>query len=140
MPLRKLKYPLLILMLHVVVNSCNNRYEIARLSYSVSGCFFGFKSELTIYLQEGKPMATLRYKDGPSQTTPLDQSQLAFFTSFANELKKRKSGGICTIFERYRLVMNGRAYYLEDGHCSWDGYGQLEQKLFGSTASELIQP
>lgn len=140
MALRKLKYALLILMLHVFANSCNNRVEIARLSHSTRSCFFGYKSDLTIYLHEGKVMAAYRIIGGPSQTSQLDQSQLEYFNSFAGELKKRNTGSLSTCLENYRLVMNSRTYYIEEGCSTWEGYSQLKQKLFDPSPGELIQP
>ena len=126
-------------MWHIAIPSCNFPHEIARVSHDMSACFGYEKNELLIYKKDGIVMARLD-KNGKAITVQISQAQLDYFKAFVEELKKFKADGLCTTFERYRVVMNGDIIYREDGSCHWHGFNKLSKQLFDRSLSELTQP
>jgi hypothetical protein len=140
MSLRKLKYPALILMLHVLFASCNIRHEVARITHQSSGCFHYVESELTIYKEGGRLIAALEEQGLPMHMKQLNDKQLKYFNSFIGELIKREQGGGCTTWENYRVYMNGTTLGFSDGSCDWDGFDKLRENIFGVPLTRIIPP
>jgi hypothetical protein len=129
-PIRKLKYPIIVLMLHLALASCSDRDAFARVSHSLSGCFGGEVNELTIYKTGDSTMAVLESTGMETRTVRLSNAQLDSFNKFVVELTILDDGGLCTTYEKYRLVMNNKVIKREDGHCHWKGFARLRKALF----------
>lgn len=115
--------------------------ESISILFTSSGCFNFIKKELVITKQLAEYNATLflytkeidkNLKNTNRKlidTTTLDKSERIAFETFIKEIKLAKGSG-CTTIDEYNITSPVFNIVVKDGGCNWNGFQQLETRLF----------
>jgi hypothetical protein len=133
-----LKYLLLAILLHASITSCNIPREVARLDYSVSGCFGGYTAQVLIYKKQGVLMARLEWDKKHIRTEKISTQQLAYFNQFVAELQHYKNNNHCysTSYEVYRVVQKGLLFTQKP--CGLRNFVEFTNKLFTAQSPHRV--